>query len=585
MTTPGKQTIYVDVDDEITTIIDKMNSTDARVIALVLPKRASVFQSIVNMKLLKRRADSAKKHLVLITSEAGLLPLAGAVGIHVAPTLQSKPEIPAAPAQSDTPEEIDEAVSLGNDEPARDAQNMSIGALAASHAPGINDLADDVVEIDNAPKKIHDKNPLVSGQQPSRELAAAAAAPKVGHNDSKKGKKKFSIPNFLSFRKWVVLGVLALIVFIILLFVAFKVLPSAAITIKTNTTSVNAEAQATLDTTATSVDTDQGTVPAQIQQQQKAYTASVPATGQKNLGNKATGSVTMTAQACAPNLGTPDSLPAGTGISANGLTFITQEAASFSFAGFSGGSCANYKSSPIDITAQQAGSQYNVNGASFTVSSDSNISASGSTTGGTDNIVKVVQQSDIDSAKQKLNIDGDKSNMQQQLQHNLENAGLYALTTTFTAKASPATSSANVDDQATNITVTENVTYTMYGTKQSDLKKVIDASVNKQIDTTKQSIQDDGLSGADIAVPTPGSGNQLKINISSTATVGPHLDVDQLKQEAAGKKSGQVKSLIKNNPGVLDVQVKYSPFWVTSAPSANKITVQFQKTSGNDNNQ
>ena len=45
----AKQVIYVDVDDEITAIIDKMNSADAKVVALVLPKRASVFQSVVNM--------------------------------------------------------------------------------------------------------------------------------------------------------------------------------------------------------------------------------------------------------------------------------------------------------------------------------------------------------------------------------------------------------------------------------------------------------------------------------------------------------------------------------------------------------
>src|SRR5579863_116795 len=90
----GKDVIYVDVDDEITGIIDKVASSNEKIVALVLPKRATVFQSIVNMKLLKRRADTAKKSIVLITSESGLMPLAGSVGVYVAKTLQSKPEIP-----------------------------------------------------------------------------------------------------------------------------------------------------------------------------------------------------------------------------------------------------------------------------------------------------------------------------------------------------------------------------------------------------------------------------------------------------------------------------------------------------------
>src|SRR5579884_323732 len=92
-----KDTIYVDIDDEITGVIDKVKNSSNKVVALVLPKRASVFQSIVHMKLLKRAADSSNKNLVLITAEAGLLPLAGAAGIHVAKTLSSRPEIPSAP--------------------------------------------------------------------------------------------------------------------------------------------------------------------------------------------------------------------------------------------------------------------------------------------------------------------------------------------------------------------------------------------------------------------------------------------------------------------------------------------------------
>jgi hypothetical protein len=80
----GKDVIYIDIDDEITAIIDKVRGSEQRIVALVLPKRANAFQSIVNMKLLKRTADNANKHLVLITNETGLLPLAGAVGIYVA---------------------------------------------------------------------------------------------------------------------------------------------------------------------------------------------------------------------------------------------------------------------------------------------------------------------------------------------------------------------------------------------------------------------------------------------------------------------------------------------------------------------
>ena len=112
----SKDTIYVDIDDEITALIDKVRASNAKVVALVLPKRAAVLQSIVNMKLLKRTAENEKKNLVLITSEAGLLPLAGAVGLHVAKTLTSKPEIPPPPSIGGEPETVQEDLSLPLDE-------------------------------------------------------------------------------------------------------------------------------------------------------------------------------------------------------------------------------------------------------------------------------------------------------------------------------------------------------------------------------------------------------------------------------------------------------------------------------------
>ena len=61
MAASDKDTIYIDIDDEITGIIDKVQGSKGKVVAFVLPKRAAVFQSIVNMKLLKRAADSGER--------------------------------------------------------------------------------------------------------------------------------------------------------------------------------------------------------------------------------------------------------------------------------------------------------------------------------------------------------------------------------------------------------------------------------------------------------------------------------------------------------------------------------------------
>src|SRR5688572_8296729 len=134
---PGKDTIYIDVDDEITAIIDKVESSKQKIIALVLPKRAATLQSIVNMRLLKRSATNAGKNVVLITSEAALLPLAGAAGLHVAKNLQSVPEVPSSPqvgnsegSKEDDQKNLDQDLE---DQPQKVNYNQPIGKLAAAH--------------------------------------------------------------------------------------------------------------------------------------------------------------------------------------------------------------------------------------------------------------------------------------------------------------------------------------------------------------------------------------------------------------------------------------------------------------------
>ena len=138
---PSKDTVYVDAEDDITVIIEKVRASDAKVIALVLPKRAATLQSIVNLKLLGRSASEAKKSLVLITSEKGLLPIAGAAGLHVAKTLQSKPAVPASPKITDLSVDA-ESEAVGGDDVALDP-NASVGLLAGQIA------TEETIELDN----------------------------------------------------------------------------------------------------------------------------------------------------------------------------------------------------------------------------------------------------------------------------------------------------------------------------------------------------------------------------------------------------------------------------------------------------
>ena len=52
------------------------------------------------------------------------------------------------------------------------------------------------------------------------------------------------------------------------------------------------------------------------------------------------------------------------------------------------------------------------------------------------------------------------------------------------------------------------------------------------------------------------------------------LDAGQLREQVAGLKAGDIKDLLQDSPGIVDVQVAYSPVWVSKAPKdVKKITI------------
>lgn len=560
--TSSKETVYVDVDDEITTIIDKVRGTKGKIVALVLPKRATVLQSIVNMKLLKRTVNEAGKNLVLVTTEAGLLPLAGLVGLHVADTPTSRPSIPPKPDQpSDEPEAIEEPLNVADNSGSEadfnldEASTVPIGELASS--AGATALAG---EVDDE---------LIMGDADSDKPNVTAV----------KKNKKLSIPNFDRFRLRLIMGSLLLILIVVGWFLATTVLPKATISIGTNSQLVKSNLSLTLDTAAKQVDAQNKILPATPQSVQKSYSQQVATTGQQNNGTKATGTVSLTAKSCAPHIGAPDTIPVGSSVTSNAHTYITQEKGTWSLSGTDSVSCNIYKTQAISITALKGGAEYNT-ASSTDFTGPSSSTGTGSAAGGTDAIVKIVAQADIDSARSQIAAQ-DTTTVKQELESALQAKNILPLAVTFLVGDQQVTTSAKVGAAADAVTVTSVVSYSMLGIQSSDLKQLVVASVDSQINKSKQTILDDGITTAQYTIQDAATTTSAIVNAKIQSVAGPDLDVAALRKQVAGKKSGDIKSAIGGLPGVTKVDVHYSPFWVTAAPSnTSKITIHIAKPSG-----
>jgi hypothetical protein len=562
---PSKEVIYIDVDDEITSIIDKVEGAKQKVVALVLPKRATTLQSTVNMKLLQKSSKAAGKNVVLITSETALLPLAGAAGLHVAKNLNSRPAIPDSPEAASEipvtdaePAELDEATEEPQDEsdlPAKIDYSSSIGALAAAHEvdnPETIELGDD--EDDAAPEPAKKK-------KPSKD-------------------KKLAVPNFDRFRLVLLAGIVGLIALIIFIYMAMFTLPKATITITGSSVPVSTNFNLTTSDSATSLDESKGVIPAKLATSDQTSSQQVQATGQKNNGVKATGSVIMTA--CVSSPSQLSDIPAGTGISTNGLTYITQQTASFSFSGScNGGSDFKFVSGSINISAQQPGAKFNTSLSGAAVAGYSKVTASGSTSGGTDDIQTILSQQDVDGAKAKITTE-DTNNFIATFQDQLKNQGWYVLKSTLKAGDPQITATPAVGQPASTANVTVKITYTVLTVKQDDLTKVIKDKLNDQFDASKQKVNDNFLAGTEITVQNLSAPTKATLAVNVDTTAVPILDVASVKKQAAGHKTGDVRNSVSALPGVKSVDVKLSPFWVSKVPknqSKIKVVIQEVKSS------
>lgn len=78
-----KKVLYIEIDDEITAIYDRLRQMRLKNLYLVVPKRAVLFQSIVNLKILKRKAEELGKNIYIVTNDNNGIHLASKIGLPV----------------------------------------------------------------------------------------------------------------------------------------------------------------------------------------------------------------------------------------------------------------------------------------------------------------------------------------------------------------------------------------------------------------------------------------------------------------------------------------------------------------------
>ncbi len=83
MTKSSRQIVYVEIDEEVTSIFDRIKNIRKKEILLVIPRKAVIFQSVVNLKILKKKLTERKKKLIIVTTDRNGRHLAEKIGLEV----------------------------------------------------------------------------------------------------------------------------------------------------------------------------------------------------------------------------------------------------------------------------------------------------------------------------------------------------------------------------------------------------------------------------------------------------------------------------------------------------------------------
>lgn len=561
----NKDVIYIDVDDDVTAIIGKIKKAKEKIVALVPPKRVGALQSAVNLRLLDRMARNAKKQLVLITNNQALVALAANAQIPVAKNLQSKPEVAEIPA-----------IIVDNEDDIIDGAQIPVG----DHAKTVK-VKDGTRVPDESRSDAIESTDLEINED---EVAAATSAvasyaskPRgAPAHTARKGKGVPKIPNFDSFRKRLVLIILGGAGLVALLVWMFVFAPAATVIITASTSPSPISTSVKLGGTE-ATDYSKGVISSLSQQEKKDVTVEFTATGQKDVGDKATGTLKVSKLTQ-----TDQNVPAGSRFTASGgRVFITQTditvpASVPCFPTY----CA--QSATVNVTAAESGTEYNgVTGSANGPSGTTGV-FQGTTSGGTSKIAKVVSADDVERAKGQLlgqSTDEEKKALSAKFKN-----GEIVIDGSFTVDRGEPVSSPAVNEEAADgkAVLTVPTSFTIQAVAKADLESYLKSYLTPKLDNG-QKIYSTGVEGATLGNFEKADDGTMTVAVNASGRTGPAIDEATIKERVKGKIYGEVQQDLQSMSGIKEVDVEFSYFWVRRVPNdMNKIQIEFKVDSADE---
>lgn len=529
--------LYLEPDEEITSVIDKIKQSPATRLSLVVPREATLLQSVVNLRLLLKEATNLGKEIALITADKIGRNLASKVGLPVFESVKNQQPIFQPPPPVPSREEIIEINDIPREKPLKEIRPKG-------------------VQVHHFQEKGFQQKPNPSDGEAGIKAPTAAPwrPPKATREIDWQKPRKIIWP-------------MLILVLLLFLIGAFLILPKVNVKLKVKAESFEKNIDVQISEKQNS-NFESKTFGGKLIDLTREKEEKFAATGKKNLGGKASGTITIY-----NNLDSnTHNFNAETKLSSSSKTFILKNNVTVSGAGVQNG-----KSVPgttnVDIEAEEAGEEYNVKAGRFTIiglpaAQQEFIygQSSKDLMGGFSKEVQVVSQADYDQAKTKITNELNEE-LKKELQDNSE--GLEILENAAQIDIVEENSSAKIDSEAQefNLKIKERLREIVF--QRDDFDKFVLSILEKQTPSTQMiTLGPNGVISPQIKEKKYDQG-LLIFDVKVSAKVSDRIDTEQVKNNLLSKSRHEAENYLNGLDGISGFEIIYFPSWwpIKRAPS------------------
>jgi len=552
-----RKIIYIEIDEEITSIIDKIRETEEVNIVLVVPKRARILQSIISLKLLKKESEKYGKNLIFVTLDRVGRHLASQVGFEVYQKITQGGKI-VFPFEKEK----------------KDKKSQFYLKEEGNHKKeSETDFVDEEEFSENEPTKekvffekklnfreLFEKKEIKTKKQKNEESIEKFEEKKSIFRTGDIQNKNSNYLNILPFDKKFLIGFLVLGV-ILLLYIFNIVLPQAKINIYVKANQVPKTIDAAVSLNAQEIDYNKNIIPA------RQIKASIDINGDfetetiKEIKTKAVGVLKIKNTDTTGFSWQPRGLVTFSPENNLSLNFITPTP----IYELKGG-----QEVQINIESENFGEEYNFPaGSRFRAkaligkSYESNIviTAPSGTWGGANKKVKILSQSDIDKVKEKF-ISENKEILLNKIKSQLQNDEflderfiIFSLEDYIT--------SPEINKEAEKFNLKGKLMANAFVFKKDDLKNLVLEKIKSEVAATDKILEDE--INWDFSQINPEE-QMIKIKIEALGWVVPTINLDELKEKIKSLSKDDAEKQIMKIENIKKTEISIFPSFKRNLP-------------------